>query len=130
MFKGQESISFTTDKPVEVVVNLVEEHLQSFGKVSVSRQGSVDIDPRSKYSTTFAETVFEGSLERNKKNPQQYSLTISFNAKPTIACWVVAVLGTTAVCIGFLVLLVPFNMKKNVQQELGRSLNRLKDELA
>lgn len=130
MFKGQETITFTTDKTLDAITDVVEDGLQGLGKVNVSKQGAIDVEPRSKYKTTFTEVNFEGSLEHSKKNPEQWSLTVSFDSKPTIACWIVAVLGTTMLCFGFLVLLIPFNAKKNVQRELTRALHRIQDELS
>lgn len=129
MFKGEESITFTTTKPQEAIASTIEECLQRFGKVSVSKKGAIDIEPRSKYKTTFSEVVFEGSMEQSKKTPQQWSVTLSYSVKPTILCWIVAVIGTTAVCLGFLVLLVPYMAKGKIQQEVIKALHTLEDDL-
>lgn len=128
MFKGQESIAFTTSTPQEAISSTIEESLQRFGKVSVSKKGAIEIEPRSKYKTALTDSNFEGTLEQSKKNPQQWVLTIAFSVKPTVVCWITAVIGMMAAGLGFLVLLVPFKAKGAVQQAVIKALHGVQDE--
>lgn len=127
MFKGEDSITFDTAVPLEEITNEVEEALRGLGRVSITKKGMIDVEAKSKYKTTFAEADLEGSLEQSRKTPTQYTLTLSYNVRPTIICWIIAVLGTTSVCIGFLILLMPFKMKGDLQKDVLKILSSVED---
>jgi hypothetical protein len=130
MFKGEDSITFTSSKPFEQVSDQVEEAFRELGKVTISKKGGINIEPKSKYKTTFADSVIEGSLEQSKKTPTQFSLTLSYNVSPSVICWIVAVIGSITVCVGCLILLVPYKLKGELQKDVLKILSSVEDSVA
>lgn len=130
MFKGEDSVTFESQKTMDEVFSEVEETLRELGRVTISKKGSISVEPKSKYKTTFADTVIEGSLDKNKKNPNQFTLSLTYNVSPTIVCWIVAVIGTTAACVGFLVLLFPYKMKKDLGKDVLKLLASIEESAA
>lgn len=127
MFKGEDSVTFETKLPFEKVSEEVEEALRELGRIEIAKKGSISIEPKGKYKTMFAEAAMEGSLQQSKKNPSQYTLTIAYDANPTIACWVIAILAGFTICVGFLLFLIPYKLKGQLGKDVLKTLSVAED---
>lgn len=127
MFKGEDSIVFETKLPFEKVSGEVEEALRELGRVEVTKKGSITIEPKSKYKSLFADSAIEGLFQRNKKTPSQYTLIVSYDVSPTVTCWIVASVVTLVACIGFLLFLAPYKMKRQIGKDVLKALAGAED---
>src|SRR4051812_24322693 len=102
---AEELVTITTKKSEEEVFKQIEDSLSQIGQVSVTKKGSINITPKSKYNGFAATTSMEGSVRR-KRDTDQYDVTVTYKVMPSVAAWVITVL---LVAIGgFLILLIPF----------------------
>ena len=127
MFKGEDSVTFETKLPFEKVSEEVEDALRELGRVEIAKKGGITIEPKGKYKAMFAEAAMEGTLEQSKKNPSQYTLTIAYDANPTIACWIIAILTGATLCFGFLLFLIPYKMKGQLGKDVLKTLRVAED---
>ena len=127
MFKGEDSVTFETKLPIEKVMQEVEEALRELGRVEIAKKGGITIEPKGKYKTMFADAAIEGSLQQSKKNPSQYTLTIAYDANPTIACWIISILASLIICVGFLLFLIPYKLKGQLGKDVLRILRVAED---
>ncbi len=126
MFKGEESITIVTSDPIERVYEKVEESLSELGRVTISKKGSVALEPKSKYSNIFTDVTMDASVRPLKKSGE-YEVTVAYNCAQSAINWIVAVVGTLVFCIGFLSLLLPMMQKGTVERDVRRVLASLEE---
>lgn len=128
MFKGEEYVTFETAEPTEKLFEKVEGSLAELGKISITKKGTITIEPRSKLSNAFSQTSMEGQLAQ-KKGAKQHTLTVNYDVSPTIICWLVIVVGTLTLFLGWLAIFLPMSHKKAVGKEVQKALAQIEDDL-
>jgi hypothetical protein len=126
MFKGEETIVVVSSDPIEKVYDKVEESLSELGRVTISKKGSVSLEPKAKYSNIFTDVTMEASVKKLKK-PDEYEVSVAYNCAPSAITWIVAIVGTFTICIGFLAILLPMTQKSTVERDVKRVLASLEE---
>lgn len=122
MFSGNVSISFKCSKSMQDVIKVVEEELETLGLPMVSSSGGITIN-----GSRFNGFSYDPSIEGRISNRDgKFSITLDFQAKPSVIGWVIAV---CLFPIGLAVFILPNNAKSEIQRKADHALAEIKSIL-
>lgn len=124
MFKGEEVVRLPVDLPETQVTEKVEEVLGELGRVRVDKRGGITIEPRDQFGSFLTEVTMEGQF---RKRSDGYEVSVSYVCKPTVVNWIIIVVGTLALCIGWVLIFVPMSAKAGVAKSVRPALAELED---
>ena len=126
---AEEGATITSAQPLDAVIKQVEDSLSQVGQTSITKKGVISLNPKSKYSGFLSTAdAIEGAVRQ--KRDGQYDVTLSYNTKATITCWVVGIIGGLSLLLPAAVFAVPFYLARNkLRDDLRRALHLAQQEL-
>ena len=77
---------------------------------------------------SFATDVkMAGQLYRGRRE-DEWGLSDSYSVMPSVACWVLSIVGFFRILIGPLLLIIPFTAKGNIQRAVGQALREARHD--
>jgi hypothetical protein len=126
---AEEAITITSAQSIEAVNKQVEDSLSQVGQTSITKKGVINLNPKSKYSSflSTAEAV-EGTIRQ--KRDGEYDVTVGFNTKATVSCWIIGIIGGMCLLLPAAVFAVPFYISRNkLRNDIRRALQLAQQEL-
>src|SRR5437762_2157964 len=120
MFAGKKVVRFWTELSEATVVPRVRAALEALGRVSIDRDGSIDIEPRAGFRSPLTETAMGGRLSRRGN---EFEVRITFTCAPTGAAWAIVAVGTPLLLLGWLALLAPLSARGRVARAVRQALH-------
>lgn len=126
---AEEATKITSTQPIETVFKQIEDSLSQVGQVSITKKGIISLNPKGKYSSFLSTAdAIEGSVRLKREG--EYDVTISYNTKATIMCWIIGIIGGLSMLVPAAVFAVPFYLAKNkIRDDLRRALQLAQQEL-
>lgn len=121
---AEESTKITSTRPFETVLKQIEDALSQVGQASITEKGIINLNPESKYSNFLSTAhAINGSVRQIREG--EYDVTISYNTKATIMCWMIGIIGGLIFLLPAAVFAVPFYLSKNkLRDDLRRALQQ------
>jgi hypothetical protein len=126
MFKGQQSISFTTKLSKEKTLSEIENSLTVLGNPMIIDVGRFTISPSNNFNGFAHETVFEGTLSNRDG---KVNITLNYECKLNVLGWIILAIGFFAYFLGCLILLFPYNAKKDTEKKVKTVLQEIKFQI-
>ena len=126
---AEETVTLTSSQPDEVVLKTVEDSLTQLGQCTVTKKGSITINPKSKYNTFFVQTdTMEGTIR--KKRDSQFEVGLNYKCSPTTANWFFSIFFGLMLIFPVLLLLIPYlAMPKTVKKDIQMAMIRAQQDL-
>lgn len=117
MFSTTNSTVFETDKPVEEVYKVIEEHLRVFGSVKILPNGIIRVNTND--INTFAyEVIADG---RVKEKDGRYHINFETEMKLTGLMWVLILC-----LVGLIMFLLPYIAKGKFERDANIALSDIR----
>ena len=126
MFKGEESVSLPAGVTDDQARAKIEDILGELGRVRIDKRGEISIEPKDKFGSFLTDVAMSGQL---RKRCGGLEVSVAYDCKPSVVNWIIAVVGTLTLCLGFLVLLVPMTAKGPVSKAVRGALGELEEAL-
>ena len=124
MFRGEDVVELPAGVTEDQARAKVEDVLSELGRVRIDKRGGIEIEPRDKFGSFLTDVALSGQL---RKRGSGYEVSVAYNCKPSVVNWIIAVVGTLTLCLGFLILFVPLSAKGTVGKAVRRALDDLEE---
>jgi hypothetical protein len=127
MFYGEDRIKVKTSLEFNKVLQRVEDALDRVGRVKMYESGDFTISG-SRLANFLTEIHLEGEVEQ-KKDGDTYVVHVEYKIEPSVACWVIGIIGFICGLVGALVFLAPVLAQGEVKRVVEKGLDDVRREL-
>src|SRR4051812_20194391 len=101
MFSGSESVRIRSALSEDEIEAAVEDALAHLGPVSFRGHGDFSVSGR-RFKAFLTEVEMDGRLAKGRKDGE-WLLTVDYSVQPSLACWLITVVGFLLCVIGPLI---------------------------
>lgn len=123
MFKGIQSIKFTTDKPSEIVYEIIRTNLENIGKIDFFYKWKIIIN-----GSRFSNYLYNSHIVcKVKENEGKYLIEIEWDVEPN---WIIIIIVVIfSVGLGLILLLYLIIPSNDIKREAFSTLEKIRFEL-
>lgn len=126
MFSGQERVTVATDVPPERFEKRLRWATDRLGELEAGEDGEFTIRPAGDLGSFLSRVKLKGQVEQTDDG---YEVLVRYSLRPSVACWIAAVVLVSAAFLGALIVFLPAFEKTTVGDAVRASLRDLKHDL-